>query len=159
RFSGGVVAAETTDPRPHFHGEGNVRLFDLGALSEAGFADGKGTALIAGRYSYTAALVSLIAKDVRLDYRDYEARVTYDLTPDDRITLFTFGAYDLIGQTQNNILNILFGSEFYRLDLRYDHRFGPGSKMRAAVTLGLDRTKVPDQPRLSYDRMVDARIE
>src|SRR5262249_48522577 len=153
RFAGGIVAAETTDPRPDFHGEGNVRLFDLGALSEAGFAGGKGTALIAGRYSYTAALLSLIAGDVTLNYRDYEARVTYDVTPDDRFTLFTFGSYDLIGQTQNNLLNILFGSEFYRLDLRYDHTFGPGSKVRGAVTLGLDRTKIPGQPRLSYDRL------
>jgi hypothetical protein len=159
RFAGGIVAAETTDPRPELHGEGNIRLFDLGAMSEAGFADGKGTALIAGRYSYTAAVISLIAKDVTLNYRDYEARVTYDFTPNDRVTVFTFGSYDLIGQTQNNILNILFGSEFYRLDTRYDHTFGPGSKLRAAVTLGLDRTKIPDQPRLSYDRMIAARLE
>lgn len=70
RFAGGIVAAETTDPRPDLHGEGNVRLFDLGALTEGGFANGKGTALVAGRYSYTAALFSLIAKDITLNYRD-----------------------------------------------------------------------------------------
>jgi outer membrane receptor protein involved in Fe transport len=122
RYSGGIVAAETTAPTPELHGEGNVRLFDLGALAETGFADGKGTALLAGRYSYTAGLLSVIAKDVTVGYRDYEARVTYDATPDDRFTLFTFGAFDLLGQTQNNIFNLLFASEFYRLDLRHDHR-------------------------------------
>jgi len=159
RFAGGIVAAETTDPRPELHGEGNIRLFDLGALTEAGFANGKGTALVAGRYSYTAALFSLIAKDITLNYRDYEARVTYDVTPHDRFTLFTFGAYDLLGQTQNNILNVLFGTEFYRLDTRYDHSFGAGSKLRAGVTLGLDRTKIPGQPRLAHDSQLNARLE
>ena len=143
RFAGGIVAAETTAPRTDFHGEANARVFDVGALAESGFAGGKGSALIAGRYSFTAALLSLLAPDVTLNYRDYEARVSYDLTPKDRVSLFTFGSYDLLGQTQDGILNVLFGSEFYRLDTRYEHRFQPGSTLRAAVTLGLDRTKIP----------------
>jgi len=44
RFAGAVVSAETTPPRPDWHGEGVVRLVDAGALVEGGFADGKGTA-------------------------------------------------------------------------------------------------------------------
>jgi hypothetical protein len=159
RFAGGIVAAETTAARTDTHGEGNIRLFDLGALVETGFANGKGTVLLAGRYSYTAAILSLIAKNTKLDYRDYEARVTYDLTPRDRVTLFSFGAYDLIGQTENGIYNTLFGSEFYRLDSRWDHQFAPGSAMRAAVTLGIDQTRVPGQPRNQRDRMLQARLE
>jgi TonB family protein len=159
RFAGGIVSADSTTPRTDLHGEGNIRLFDMGALVESGFANGKGTVLLAGRYSYTAAILSLIAKDIKLDYRDYEARVTYDLTPRDRITLFSFGAYDLIGQTVNGIYNTLFGSEFYRLDTRWDHQFGPGSAMRAAVTLGIDQTRVPSQPRNQRDNMVQARVE
>jgi len=158
RYAGGLVAGETAEPRIDPHGEYNVRLVDLGALVETGFDNGRGTVLLGGRYSYTALLFSLIAKDVSLDYRDYQARVTYDLTPRDRITIFSFGSYDLLGQIKNEQLNVVFGSEFYRLDMRYDHKFGPNSSIRYAMTLGWDQTKVSDQ-RNARDRMVAGRIE
>lgn len=139
RFAGGIVAAETNPPRPELHGEGNVRLFDAGALVESGFADGRGTALVGGRYSYTATLLSLMAPEIELAYRDYQLRLSYDLSPRDRLTVFSFGAYDLLGRERNGDLTVLFGTEFYRLDLRHDHDTGHGS-LRTAFTLGLDRT-------------------
>jgi len=159
RFAGGIVAAEATAPRAVRHGEGNIRLFDLGAMAETGFAGGKGTALLAGRYSYTAAILSLIVPEAQLDYRDFEGRVSYDFTPNDRLTVFGFGSYDLIGEKRSSGLNVLFGSEFYRLDTRYDRRLGPSSKLRAAVTFGFDRTKIPDQPRVARNTQVQARVE
>jgi hypothetical protein len=158
RFAGGIVTGEATAPRNDLHGEGNIRLFDAGVLAETGFADGRGTVLLGGRYSYTATILSLIVKDTKLDYRDYQARVTYDLTPKDRLTAFGFGSYDLLAQTTGGLSNILFGSEFYRLDLRYDHSFGPESTLRYAVTLGYDQTRFLDQ-RNAQDRMVGTRIE
>jgi TonB family protein len=158
RFTGGIVAGETTPPRPEWHGEGNIRLLDAGALVEAPFAGGRGTALVGGRYSYTALAVSLLAPDVKLDYRDYQARVTYDLGPRDTITLFSFGAYDLVGERENDRLNVLFGAEFYRLDARYDHRFGRGSNLRSAVTIGFDQTRLPER-RNAVDRLAAARVE
>lgn len=158
RFAGGIVAGETTAPRDDLHGEGNIRLFDAGALAETGFAGGRGTVLVGGRYSYTAAILSLVAKDVALDYRDYQLRATYDLTPQDRISVLSFGSYDLLGQKQNGLLNILFGSEFHRLDARYDHSFGKGSTLRLATTVGYDRTHIADQ-RNASDRMIGARAE
>jgi TonB family protein len=159
RYAGGIVSAETTAARTDTHGEGNLRLFDAGALIETGFADGRGTALVAGRYSYTAAILSLIAKDTRLDYRDYEARATYDVTPDDRISLLTFGAYDLVAQTAAGIESVLFASEFYRLDTRWDHRFGPRTKVRVALTGGFDQTRIPGQPRNSQDTLGSIRFQ
>ncbi len=159
RYAGGIVSAETTTPRTDTHGEGNIRLFDVGALVETGFADGKGTALVAGRYSYTAALLSIIAKDTALDYRDFEARVTYDVTPDDKLTMLSFGAYDLVGQTTAGIENVLFASEFYRLDLRWDHRFSPRTNVRVAFTGGFDQSHIPGQPRNSRDTLGGARVE
>ncbi|MCU0683183.1 MAG: TonB-dependent receptor plug domain-containing protein [Polyangiaceae bacterium] len=158
RFAGGIVAGETAPPRPEWHGEGNLRLFDAGALVEAPFAGGRGTALVGGRYSYTAAAVSLLAPEVKLDYRDYQARVSYALGPRDTISLFGFGAYDLVAERTNDRYNILFGAEFYRLDLRYDHRFGEASHLRAAVTLGYDQTRIPDN-RNAQDRSLAARVE
>jgi hypothetical protein len=159
RYAGGIVAAETTAPRSDLHGEGNLRIFDVGALVEGGFADGKGTALAAGRYSYTAAILSLIAKDTQLDYRDYEARASYELTPNDRVSMLTFGSYDLVGQTQAGIDNVLFASEFYRLDVRWDHRFSPATTARVAVTGGFDQTRIPGQPRNSRDTIGATRME
>jgi len=158
RFAGGIVSATSAEPRPELHGEGNIRLFDMGALAETGFADGRGTALVGGRYSYTALILSLIAGDTRLDYRDFQGRLTYDVTPKDRLSLFTFGAYDLVAQTTNGIESVLFGSEFYRLDLRYDHRFGPDTTSRVAVTGGFDQSHIPGQPRNSQNKLGQARF-
>ncbi|HEY8073982.1 MAG TPA: TonB-dependent receptor plug domain-containing protein [Labilithrix sp.] len=159
RFAGAVVSAETVAPRPDLHGEANVRLFDLGALGETGFADGKGTALVAGRYSYTAAILSLIAPDTRLDYRDFETRVTYDLSPKDRVSVLGFGAFDLLTQTVNGIDTVLFGSEFYRADIRYDRAIDADTNARVAVTLGFDQNRIPGQPRNSQDTSYAARLE
>jgi len=104
-------------------------------------------------------MLSLLSPETHLEYRDFEARVSYDLTPDDRVTLFTFGAFDLIGETRGGTLNVLFGSEFYRLDTRYDRRLGPSSHLRAAVTLGYDRTKIPGEPRTASSTQVRGRVE
>ncbi len=156
RFAGGIVSGEVTKPRNDLHGEGNIRLFDLGGLAETGFDNGRGTVLLGGRYSYTATLLSLIAPKVDLAYRDFQARVTYDVTPHDRLTAFSFGSYDLLGQTTNGIETIVFGSEFYRLDLRHDHDFGHSTTLRTAVTLGFDQTRIADQ-RNAQDRMISVR--
>ena len=158
RFAGAIVAGETTAPRNELHGEGNVRLFDAGAMVEGGFADGRGTALVGGRYSYTAALLSIFVPEVRLDYRDYQARVSYDITPNDRLTLFSFGAFDLLQDIRRGVTTTLFGSEFYRADLRYDHFFGDDSQLRLAATLGLDRTKITETQNVE-DRIVGGRAE
>jgi hypothetical protein len=159
RFAGGIVAGETTAPRPDLHGEYNVRLFDLGAMAETGFAEDRGTALAAFRYSYTAAALSLFVDEVQLDYRDYEARITYDVSPKDRFTLFSFGSYDLLGERRNDVLYVLYGSEFYRVDTRYDHYFSEDSTIRAAVTFGWDQTRIPDQPRNAQNTQTGARVE
>jgi TonB family protein len=158
RYAGGIAAAETTPPEVTAHGEGNLRLIDAGAMVESGFAGGRGTVLLGGRYSYTAAIISLLAKGIQLDYRDYQARVTYDVGSKDRLSLMAFGAYDLIAQEVNGISTIGFGSEFYRGDLRWDHTLGPNSRVRTAVTLGFDQTAIGGE-RNAQDRMIGVRTE
>ncbi|AKT41080.1 TonB-dependent receptor plug domain-containing protein [Chondromyces crocatus] len=158
RFSGAIVSAETTEPNPDFHGEGNFRLVDVGALVEGSFADGRGTALASARYSYTAAVISLISPELRLDYRDYQARVTYDITPRDRLTLFAFGSYDLLAQELNGIETVIFGSEFYRVDGRYDVRLPNEGRLRWAATWGFDQTRIADQ-RNARDLLGGTRVE
>ena len=158
RFAGGIVSGETTAPTPTLHGEGNVRLLDVGALAEGGFADGRGTVLLGGRYSYTAAIVSLLADDIKLAYRDFQARASYDVTPKDRVSVFTFGAFDLVAETKQKRDRVLFGSEFYRADLRLDHDLGGGAAARIALTLGLDQSRFEEQQNVR-DRMIGLRAE
>ena len=159
RFTGGIVSGELVAPRTDFHGEGNVRLVDAGLLAETGFANGKGTALVGGRFSYTGALVSLFATGVELGYRDYQARVSYQVTEKNRLVLTSFGAFDLLGQTENEIRNILFSAEFYRVDARWEHTFDSRTKARTSVTFGFDQTRVPAQPRNSRNVLGNVRTD
>lgn len=159
RFTGGIVSGELTQPRTDLHGEANLRLVDAGALAETGFANGRGTALVGGRFSYTAALVSLFATGVELAYRDYQARVSYDVTPRDRLVVTSFGAFDLLGQTTNDIRTILFATEFYRVDTRWEHTFSPETKARTSLTFGYDQSRVPAQPRNSQNLLGNVRTE
>jgi hypothetical protein len=159
RFAGGVVAGETLPADVRLHGEYNLRVFDAGALVEAPFAEGRGAALIGGRYSYTALILSLLSSTTTLDYWDYQARVGYDLGPRDRIELFSFGSYDYVGERTPTETLTLFGTEFHRIDLRYDHRFSDRGKLRTAVTLGLDRSRLQASDRKVRERITGARNE
>jgi len=158
RFSGGIVAGETLGPVPQLRGEFNARVFDAGALVEAPFADGRGTVLAGGRYSYTAALLSLLSSDTRLDYWDYQARATYDVTDRDRIGVFSFGSYDYLAQYTPTQTLTLFGTEFHRVDLRYDRRLSEDGTLRVAVTGGIDRSRAPGD-RFVRDRSLGTRGE
>jgi hypothetical protein len=140
RFSGGVVEGETTPPVAEFHGEAVLRLFDAGAMAEAPFAGGRGTALVGGRYSYTALLFSLLSPDVVLDYWDYQARLAYRVSPTATVSVFAFGARDFLGQREQDTTRTFFDTQFHRVDLRYDEELRGGGATRLAATLGLDRT-------------------
>ncbi|MBS2018204.1 MAG: energy transducer TonB [Deltaproteobacteria bacterium] len=178
RFAGGIVDSASLPPSTRVHGEGQLRVIDAGALLEVPFADGKGAVLAGGRYAYTAALVGLIRADTKLDYRDYQLRVAYQLGNRDTVTLFTFGAYDLASQRVPvdesslaaagrvsgpvpegaTVERVLFASEFHRVDARWDHALGYGGKMRVAATLGYDRTRL-EARRSAQDLMTAARFE
>ena len=52
-----------------------------------------GEVLVAGRGSYFTPLLEAIHSPVRLGYWDYQARVTFHVTPKDDLTAFAFGAH------------------------------------------------------------------
>jgi TonB family protein len=177
RYSGGIVDAQSMPPGERLHGEAQLRLIDAGALVEMPFANGKGTALAAGRYSYTAALFSLLSSDTTLDYRDYQSRVSYAVSDRDTVSLLGFGAYDFASQRQMldpttrgslsetgvradpiEVERVLFASEFHRADLRWDRTLAGGGHLRAATTVGFDRTRV-EARRAATDVMTAARID
>jgi TonB family protein len=162
RFAGGIVSAELSEPRGELNGEWSVRLVDAGLFVDVPFANGKGNLIAAGRYSYTALLVSLLS-NARLDYWDYQLLASYDLSPRDRVSLFSFGAYDFAGgRTPSPMEQTTVGDGdsavlFHRIDARYDHRYSEGTRLRAAGTLGLDVTRGA-QGRVR-DRLGAARVE
>jgi hypothetical protein len=161
RFAGGIIAAGANEPSLQTHGEAHVRLYDAGGLIETPFAGGRGSVLLSGRYSYTAAIFSLVVPELTLDYRDLQARIAYELTPRDVLSVFAFSSYDLLAEEKNGIKEVLFGAEFYRADLRYDHDFD-SAMLRTAITLGFDRGNVSPlagEQRYVVDRSLAARVE
>lgn len=145
RLAGGIVTGSAAQPEARFRGEANVRLVDSGAFVEVPFANGRGNAMLAGRYSYTGAVVSLLVPEVEIGYWDYQARVQYQLTDRDTLGILGFGAYDFLsaedddGQTQD-----IYDVTFHRYDIRYDRALSPTSAMRLATTLGFDRSAAGD---------------
>ena len=156
RYAGGIVAGETREPGTELRGEAQVRLFDAGAFVEAPFAGGRGAAGVGGRFSYTGPLLSLLSPETSIEYRDYNARVSYALGDRWRATAFTFGSFDIASQEEAGVEHVLFASEFHRLDLRFDRIGADGSTSRVAMTLGLDRTRVEGK-RFSQDVLVGVR--
>jgi TonB family protein len=162
RFSGGILAGATRGPAKALHGEGNIRLFDAGALVETPFADGRGTVLAAGRYSYPLLITSLVAPSVVLSYWDYQARASWDLSKTDQVSVFFFGSYDYLGQKKKRgspeeHTEQLFATQFHRADLRFDRAISSTGAMRLALTLGTDSSGNEDGD--ARNNMVGLRLE
>jgi TonB-dependent Receptor Plug Domain/Gram-negative bacterial TonB protein C-terminal len=158
RFAGGIVDGETVPPADELHGEYNLRPFDAGAIAETPFDGGRGTLLLGGRYSYTGLLLSIFSPNTVLSYWDYQARATYALTPRDRVGVFVFGADDFLGQKASGTTQTLFGTQFHRADVRYDHRLSEDGTLRTAITFGEDLTDVGNGQSVR-DRLTGARTE
>jgi hypothetical protein len=158
RFAGGIVTGETTAPADHLHGEFAIKLGEASALVETPFAGGKGDASLSGRYSYVAFLLSLLSPSTVLSYWDYQGRASYNLTPRDRLGVFAFGADDFLGTKTAGKTLTLFGTQFHRIDVRYDHRMDGDATLRTAATVGEDLTDAGDG-RSVRDRLVGVRNE
>jgi hypothetical protein len=170
-FAGGIVAGETKAPAAAFHGEANLRLIDAGTLVEMPFADGRGTALVAGRFGYPGLVVSLLSPDTKLQYSDYQARTTYRLTDKDQIGVFAFGSHDVLATRTNGgggepkRLIEQLASDFHRVDARWDHAITDG-QMRVAGTFGYDHqgatptylTDVSGRVRLEVDKRLSENV-
>jgi TonB family protein len=144
RYAGGIVSGVTRDPAREIYGEAQIRIYDAGGYVEAPFAGGRGTVGLGGRYSYTAGLFSLLAPGTVVDYRDYNARASYDISDRWRVSAFTFGSFDYAAEGEGDREQVLFASEFHRLDLRFDRRGADSSTSRIATTIGFDRTRLED---------------
>lgn len=102
--------------------------------------------MLAGRYSYTGAILSALAPDVSIGYWDYQARASYDMDEHGSLTLFTFGAYDFLSAADDlGVTRQLYDVTFHRLDVRYDRQLGRSGALRFAVGLARDRTDAGDE--------------
>jgi len=162
-YAGGIIAGQTREPATALHGEANLRLVDAGALLEAPFANGKGTALVAGRYGYPGPIVALATDDMKIGYWDYQARVSWKLGERDTIGIFAFGSHDYLAsrspsgdpEARKNLVEE-FVSDFHRVDLRYDHRLSDG-RVRVALTGGYDSQGA--EPTYITNASLGARLE
>jgi TonB family protein len=162
RFAGAIIAGQTREPPTTFHGEANLRLVDAGALLEAPFSDGRGTATVAGRYGYPGPIVGAFA-DIQLGYWDYQTRATWRLGERDRVGVFAFGSHDYLahksrtGETVDD-----FVSDFHRVDLRWDHALKDGH-VRVGLTAGYDSQGAAPEDRVPpvylNDLSAAARLE
>jgi TonB family protein len=162
-FAGAVIAGQTREPATAPHGEANLRLVDAGTLLEAPFADGRGSALVAGRYGYPGLVLSAVTDNLKLGYWDYQTRASWQLSAHDTIGLFAFGSHDYLATRPNSNdqqaskeLVEQFVSDSHRIDLRYDHRLSSGH-VRLALTGGYDAEGA--SPTYMKDRSLGARLE
>jgi TonB family protein len=162
RFAGATIAAATREPAAAAHGQASLRLFDAGALLEAPFASGRGSALAAGRYGYPGPIVGAFS-DTELDYWDYQARATWNFGSRDRVGVFAFGSHDYLATGTPSVEQLV--ADFHRVDVRYDHSLIDGN-VRIGATVGHDSmgsfpTYVKDRSgalRLEVDRAVSDEV-
>jgi hypothetical protein len=134
RYAGAVVAGETREPALDApRAEFAARVFDARAFGETPYDGGRGSVMGALRYGYTDLVISLVAPKYRVNYWDYQTRVTHRTWGHDSVSLFAFGARDELDYLGEKTFHVAA----HRLDLSYDHPY-TGGKLRAGVTLGLD---------------------
>jgi len=158
-FAGGIIAGATREPAARPHGEGNVRLFDAGALLESPFAEGRGNALVAGRYGFPWLVLGLVSPNQKMGYWDYQTRATWKFGERDEVGLFAFGSHDYLAHVEPPTDSVVedLSADFHRLDARYDHDLGGGSRVRVASTAGW--SSVGASPLYVDDWMVATRLE
>jgi hypothetical protein len=142
RFAGGIAAGSVRPASYELHGEANVRAFDSSALLEVPLS--KQTSLtLSGRKAYANYIAQLFAPDISVDYWDYQARFETRLSFAERLTVFSFGARDLLRERRDSSTVSIIDSTFHRLLLRYERETVQG-KLSFGTVLGSDQAKLDE---------------
>lgn len=165
RFVSGIIEARTRPARrDRVHGDVEVRLTDAGALLEIPFnrsvspgclhekrrkckkGPAKGALTLAGRYSYTAGILTLVQSEARIAYWDYQSRLDHRLGPRADFTAFAYGSFDHLGAkaTSTSPAETYLRFHFHRIDTRVRQRLPRGGTAQYVVVLGADETGVQD---------------
>ncbi len=98
----------------------------------------RGSLTLAGRYSYTAAVLSLVQANAKIKFWDYQARFDHKLGQNANYTAFAYGSFDSIGDKISPEPFLQF--EFYRVQQRIKQQLPRGGTANYSLGLGLDRT-------------------
>jgi hypothetical protein len=82
--------------REEFESQLDLHMAGFGGIVEGPFAKKKGSYLISARRSFLDFLVDAIGTGVAPKYGDYQAKVVYDLTPDDKLSFLGIAGVDYI---------------------------------------------------------------
>jgi len=107
----------------------------------------RGALTLAGRYSYTGAVLSLVNDTVRIKFWDYQARFDHSLGKNLDFTAFAYGSFDDLGTKASTDENgeetpatTFLRFQFHRFDNRIRQRLRDGGSAVYAVVLGLDQS-------------------
>jgi hypothetical protein len=108
----------------------------------------RGALTLAGRYSYTGAILSLVNDTVRIKFWDYQARLDHSLGNNLDFTAFAYGSFDDLGTKastdpvtgEEEPATTFLRFQFHRIDTRLRQRLRDGGSAIYAVVLGLDQT-------------------
>ncbi len=147
KSTAGTVEARAAKPQGRYRAHARLRLTDSALGAEAPFAQGRGNVMVAGRYSYTRPLVSLIAPDFTLNYWDYQLRTRYKVSEHAYLEFLGFGAGDhSASRLEDDSLDDLMNGSFHRASLRYTHLADDGTRDRVSFTYGHDRWDARPEP-------------
>ncbi len=177
RYTNGIIEGRTKAAESdRIRGEVDLRITDAGGLLHVPFdrrvvegcterrrdcekQEARGSFTLAGRYSYSGLLFSLIpALNVKLRFWDYQARLDHSLGRRASYRAFAYGALDEMGPRREVVVDIGPDGEpvqrvdddpdpflrfnFHRFDQRIDHRPRAGTNITYGLALGLDQTGV-----------------
>jgi TonB family protein len=146
RFTGGIAAGQVRRASYALHGELSVRAFDSSGLIELPLVTGEtATSLtLAGRVAYANPIAQLFAPEISVSYWDYQARLSRRLSPKDELAVLAFGSHDALEREEDDGERVVvFGADFYRLQLRYQRQLDAGS-LRVMAVGGWDRSDQSD---------------
>ncbi|HWA71962.1 MAG TPA: TonB-dependent receptor [Polyangiaceae bacterium] len=157
RFAGGIAAGSVRPASYALHGEANVRAFDSSALLELPLSD-QSSLTLSGRKSYANYIAHLFAPDISVDYWDYQARFETRLSRSGRLTLFSFGARDLLQERRDDATVGLIDSAFHRVLVRYEYETTQG-RVAFGTVLGSDQAKLDEGRVALRDTSVELFVE
>lgn len=105
---------------------------------ECRIGQARGSLTIAGRYSYTAGVLTLVQAAAKIRFWDFQARFDHALGKRAQYTAFALGSFDELGDKVSPDPFVRF--EFYRLIQKIRHELPRGGQAIYSLGLGLDRT-------------------
>lgn len=148
RFATGAVVVTTKDPPDdRWHADVEIDLLKATGVFSIPFQGGRGIATVSFRRSYYELILPLVNPDVSLSYLDYQARVTYAITPDVKFRFIALGAEDRFGQSGANedtgeerSSDFVLG--FHRLLTEVEWTIQPGLDVESSLLWEHDRNNV-----------------